>query len=115
MQLLINPTNFLKYLYDLYADHLKIIVTGSSAFYIDKKFKDSLAGRKRIFEIYPFSFSEFLLAKGEIQLSEKTQENNYFTRKAEVAFLKPERLKLKQYLNEYFIFGGYPDVALTIR
>jgi len=38
-------------LFDVYGENLKIIATGSSAFYIDDKFKDSLAGRKRVFEI----------------------------------------------------------------
>lgn len=112
IQILKNPTNFLKYIYDLYAEHIKLIVTGSSAFYIDKKFKDSLAGRKKIFEIYPFNFSEFILAKGEGKLSEKILDNNFFTRKSQVSFLAPEKIKLKQYLNEYFTFGGYPDVVL---
>ena len=51
-----NPSNFLKYHYDLNGDWLKIIATGSSAFYLDTKFKDSLAGRKRIFELFPLDF-----------------------------------------------------------
>jgi uncharacterized protein len=55
-----DPSNFLKYLFDVYAENLKIIATGSSAFYIDKKFTDSLAGRKRIFELQTLSFIEWL-------------------------------------------------------
>ena len=58
VQYLENPTNFLKYLYDesskdinLLRDKVsngtKLIVSGSSAFYMDIKFKDSLAGRKK--------------------------------------------------------------------
>lgn len=50
VQYAIDPSNLLKYLYDVYQENLKIIATGSRAFYIDKKFKDSLAGRKRIFD-----------------------------------------------------------------
>ena len=49
IQYLDNPTNFLKYLYDEYKDQIKFFVSGSSAFYMDKKFKDSLAGRKKIY------------------------------------------------------------------
>ena len=55
-----NPSNFLKYLYDTYEGKVKIIATGSSAFYINKDFKDSLAGRKKIFELYTLDFEEFL-------------------------------------------------------
>ncbi len=69
-----NPSNFLKYLYDTYKENLKIIATGSSAFYIDKKFTDSLAGRKRVFELKTLDFEEWLTFKrldrlaGEIRL-----------------------------------------------
>ena len=63
IQYLNNPTNFLKYLFDEFKGKIKLIVSGSSAFYIDKKLKDSLAGRKRIFHVYPLSFSEFLFLK----------------------------------------------------
>ena len=51
IQYLDDPTNFLKYLYDEYEYNVKVVATGSSAFYIDTKFKDSLAGRKRIFQL----------------------------------------------------------------
>ena len=42
-----DPTNLLKLLYDKYEGKVKIIATGSSAFYINRDFKDSLAGRKK--------------------------------------------------------------------
>lgn len=50
VQYLQNPSNFLKYIYDEYKQEIKLIVTWSSAFYIDKNFKDSLAGRKKFFK-----------------------------------------------------------------
>ena len=49
VQYLKNPSNFLKYFYDEYSGKIKLIVAGSSAFYIDQKFTDSLAGRKKYF------------------------------------------------------------------
>jgi len=55
VQYLQNPSKFLKYIYDIYSDTIKLVVSGSSAFYIDRSFKDSLAGRKRIIELFPFS------------------------------------------------------------
>jgi predicted AAA+ superfamily ATPase len=42
VQYLKNPSNFLKLLYDEYHKNMKLVVSGSSSFYIDKKFKDSL-------------------------------------------------------------------------
>ena len=68
IQYLTSPTGFLKYLYDTYAENLKLIVTGSSAFYLDTRFKDSLAGRKRIFILGTLNFEEFLLFKNQQSL-----------------------------------------------
>jgi len=112
IQYLDNPTNFLKYMYDLYNKNIKCVVSGSSAFYLDKKFKDSLAGRKKIIELYPFSFSEFLLAKGEKVLSEKVSMHNYFEDKRKLNVLVPEYRKLLLFWREYNIYGGYPKVVL---
>lgn len=111
IQCLEDPSNFLKYIYDLYQEKIKLIVTGSSAFYIDKKYKDSLAGRKKIFEIFPFTFSEFLLAKKEEKLSEKIKKTSYLINNKKLKLLNPEKDKIKKYLNEYFIFGSYPKVV----
>ena len=72
IQYLENPSNFLKYFYDEYKGRIKIIASGSSAFYIDKKFKDSLAGRKKIFYVLTLSFREFLRFKNETELSGKS-------------------------------------------
>ena len=53
IQYLNDPSHFLKYHFDFNRKKIKLIVTGSSAFYLDQKFKDSLAGRKRIFFLHP--------------------------------------------------------------
>ncbi|MDR2411558.1 MAG: AAA family ATPase [Candidatus Peribacteria bacterium] len=42
IQLLDNPSNFLKLIYDDFNKNIKLVASGSSSFYIDKKFKDSL-------------------------------------------------------------------------
>ncbi len=106
IQYLTDPSNFLKYLYDTYQDRLKLVVTGSSGFYIDKKFKDSLAGRKRIFQLTTMSFKEFLAFKNMADLIDFPH--------AEFLPLvfKPE---LQILLSEYLLYGGYPDVVLEPR
>lgn len=111
IQYLNDPSNFLKYLYDEYQDNLKIVCTGSSAFYIDKRFKDSLAGRKRIIKIFPFSFSEFLKIK-EPSLSELFQDGGYFEYQRKREFLTPQKRILLQHWTEYSLYGGYPRVVL---
>jgi len=48
------------------------VVTGSSAFYIDDHFQDSLAGRKKLFQLLTFSFDEYLeLSEKQDLLAEK--------------------------------------------
>ena len=94
IQYLKNPSNFLKFHYDKYKGKIKLVVTGSSAFYIDKKFKDSLTGRKRIFFLNVFSFDEFLLSK-KIKLKDLNIK------------------KKEELMNIYITYGGYPRVILT--
>ncbi|MDW7678980.1 MAG: AAA family ATPase [bacterium] len=62
IQYLNDPTNFLKLLHDHYKN-IKIICSGSSTLDIQRKFKDSLVGRKLLFELFPLSFEEFLSFK----------------------------------------------------
>ena len=102
-----NPSNFIKYLFDTYGENLKIVATGSSAFYIDNKFTDSLSGRKRIFELQTLSFEEWLLFKDMKELDKelgtiRLQEDFHSTRHRE----------LLEMFNEYLVFGGYPEVVL---
>lgn len=103
VQYLDNPSNFLKYFYDEHQDKIKIIATGSSAFYLDKKFKDSLVGRKRIFHLFTLSFREFLRFKNEEHLSQKDFKD----------LSLQEREKIILYYQEYLVFGGYPRVVLA--
>lgn len=102
-----DPSNFLKYLYDVYGENLKIVATGSSAFYIDRKFTDSLAGRKRVFELKTLSFEEY------INFSHKTglfQELKLI--REQEGYLSSVRHELMELFNEYLVFGGYPEIAL---
>jgi len=103
IQYLDNPSNFLKYFYDEYRGRIKIIATGSSAFYLDKKFKDSLVGRKRIFYLFTLSFREFLRFKKENKLSQKDFQKLSLADQEKIAF----------YFEEYLIYGGYPRVVLA--
>ena len=103
IQYLDNPSNFLKYHYDIYQNSLKFIVTGSSNFYIDRKFKDSLAGRKRIFELPTLSLAEFLHFK---QRDDLIPHLNTGT----AAMIYND--EIKNFFYEYLIYGGYPEVVL---
>ncbi len=103
IQYLKNPTNFLKYIYDQYQGRIKMIVSGSSVFYLDRRFKDSLVGRKRIFNIYTLSLKEFFNFKNFKELVEKPFEKLTLV----------EKDKYNQLFYEFLIYGGYPRVVLA--
>ncbi|MET7253511.1 ATP-binding protein [Dyadobacter fermentans] len=103
IQLVPNLPSVLKYLYDTY--DVKFIVTGSSAYYMKNQFSESLAGRKKIFEIYPLTFGELLAFKG-------VQVGKADIHKAS-KFVTSEYERLKGYYNEFIDFGGFPEVVLA--
>jgi predicted AAA+ superfamily ATPase len=92
-------------LYDEYAQTIKIVATGSSAFYIDRTFKDSLAGRKRIFHLYTCSFDEYLKLKNKEELYDEVirLQTNLSAKSLQLEVLQQE-------WNNYMIYGGYPAV-----
>ncbi|AEH44598.1 hypothetical protein Thein_0718 [Thermodesulfatator indicus DSM 15286] len=106
IQYLKDPSNFLKYHYDFNRDKLKLIVTGSSAFYIDQKFKDSLAGRKRIFLLKPLSLKEVLYFKS-IKIP-----NLHINRDEYISYPLLYRDKIAGTIKEMLIYGSYPAVVL---
>lgn len=103
VQYLNDPSNFLKYMYDEYRGRLKLLVSGSSAFYIDRKFKDSLAGRKRIFHVKTLSFREYLRFKNETDILKKDFRS--------LGMSDQDRLSVHLY--EYMTYGGYPRIVLA--
>ena len=109
IQCLDNPSNFLKLIFDKYGSEIKIIATGSSAFYIDRKFKDSLAGRKRLFDLYTLDLEEFLYFRtGSNDLVvelERIRTNEMY--------ISARRNELNNYFIEYLTYGGYPAVVLA--
>lgn len=107
IQYLSDPTHFIKLLYDEHRDSVKLVVSGSSAFYLDQKFKDSLVGRKRIFRLNTCDFEETLLLQGKDDLNEEIQK---IKRLATYRSVKSELLKIE--FEKYLIYGGYPAVAL---
>ncbi len=98
----------LKNLYD-HHKNIKIYASGSSSLVINGRVQESLAGRKRMVRIYPLNFTEFLLFKGETELNEKLEKISEIASR-EIHKLIPEAY---QRLEEFMIFGGYPEVVLS--
>ncbi len=115
IQYMENPTQFLKMIADHYS-HLKLIVSGSSTLDIRRKFKDSLAGRKVVFEVFPLDFCEFLIFKKEDRLANALDKSDLRKTHVDTEIEElPVRFFAKdmsRYFGEYIVFGGYPKVAL---
>lgn len=102
IQLVENLPSFIKYIYDTYK--VKFIVTGSSSYYMKNQFSESLAGRKRIFEMFPLSFKEFLqFKKAGIRQPDKYSWQPYS---------KAWYNRCKEYYEEYIRYGGFPEVVM---
>lgn len=105
VQYLDDPSNFLKLLYDEHALKVKIVATGSSAFYIDDHFRDSLAGRKKVFQLLTCSFGEYLQLAGKEELLE--EKNRILKTKSAKS---TQIIPLRSEWESYMIYGGYPAV-----
>lgn len=111
IQYLKNPSNFLKYIFDEYKDQIKLICSWSSAFYINKKFTDSLAWRKKIFNIYWLDFREFLIFKEKENLLNILEKKFNPEKKSEIPLIYLD--EIKKLRDEFISFWWYPKVVLT--
>ncbi len=103
VQLIPEVVSFIKYYHDNYP--VKFLVSGSSSYYLKNRITESLAGRKRIFEIFPLNFIEFLNFKEVDPTPLLTQR------------LQPYRQLVystyQRYYEEYVQYGGFPQVVLA--
>lgn len=99
----------LKLVFDSF-DKIKIIITGSSSFDLTNLGK-YLVGRVIFFDLHPFSFLEFLRAKGE-RYEKIYQEYRFDFKKRELEE-NPFREELNALLKEYLTYGAYPRVVLA--
>jgi predicted AAA+ superfamily ATPase len=90
----------IKRYYDLGHD-IKFIVSGSSSLQIKGQTKETLTGRKTLFELYPVSYYEFLKFKGVEPPDGPAQA------------LKFEAGGYQRLMEEFVRFGGYPGVVVA--
>ncbi|MBC5793455.1 MAG: ATP-binding protein [Nanohaloarchaea archaeon] len=94
-----NAGLFLKGIYDRELPY-KFVVSGSGSLELKENIHESLAGRKRVFELPPVSFKEFVNYETDYEYEDRLEK--YF----EVNKDEVDRL-LEKYLN----YGGYPRVV----
>lgn len=103
----------IKYLHDHAADgapappQVKFFLTGSSSYYLKNLFPESLAGRKRIYELNPLDYEEFLTFNGHPRPFSDTFAAKERDKNA-IRFEKERKL-----YDEYLTWGGFPQVVLT--
>lgn len=92
----------LKLIYDE-MPFVKVVLSWSNNIEINKNIKESFAGRKRIYNMWPLDFEEFILWKEKISLDD-----------LKMFFQNPlNSEKIKKYLEEFMIWGWYPEVVLA--
>lgn len=96
-----NVENWDKWVRKIYDIHkYRIVITGSSSELLSIEIATALAGRNLSYTVYPFSFREFVRAKG---IDEEKESLKYSTKKA---------LVLKA-LDEFLEYGSFPEVTLA--
>jgi len=98
-----NGGKFLKGIYDMNLPY-KFIVTGSGSIELKEQVHESLAGRKRVFQIGTLTFEEYLNFQTHYEFEDKLE-----------AFAKIYPERIYQYLLNYITFGGYPKLAMVDR
>lgn len=94
-----NAGIFLKGIYDLKLPY-KFIVSGSGSIELKEKIHESLLGRKRIFEMTPITFTEFVDYKTNYKYSDRLDK-----------FFDIEKETTNNYLKEYMNYGGFPRIV----
>ena len=87
---------YIRRIYDTF--HYKIYITGSSSKLLSREFSTSLAGRNLEYIIMPLSFKEYL------------DFNN--KKYSELIGYTDKRGYVLSELNNYFLYGGYPEIVL---
>ncbi len=91
-----NVDKFETFLRRLQDEGKKIVITGSNASLMSKEFGTKLTGRYKSFEVYPFSFREFLSFKN-------------ITFAKDDSYIIQKKVKMQTLFQEYLDSGGLPE------
>jgi hypothetical protein len=94
-----NAGLFLKGIYDT-QPNMKLVVSGSGSLELKEKIHESLVGRKRVFEILPVGFEEFVNFRTGYAYEDRLD-----------AFCRTEKERIHALLHDYVSYGGYPAVV----
>ena len=91
-------SSLIKYIVDHHSDRYKLVLSGSSSLQIKKKFKESLVGRKLVFELYSLSFSEFCAFKDESAISKKLLETDPYKLEEDPLRFESEKNRRREWI-----------------
>ncbi len=92
-----NVSGWEKFVRTCLDEGIKVFISGSSSKLLSKEIATSMGGRNLSYTLLPFSFKEYLRAR-EFELKD------YYS--------SEEKAKLNNYLDNYFLWGGYPESVL---
>lgn len=90
-----NVDNWHLFINRLHRNDIHVIITGSNSKLLSRELASHLTGRYSTIEMFPFSFREFLAAKGLPQMAEATAKSQGL---------------LIRYFNEFMTDGGFPEI-----
>jgi len=90
-----NITGWEKFARRLADSHYRVYITGSNAQMLSKEIYTTLGGRFIAYEVYPFSFSEYLKFEG-ITLAPNWEYGDL-------------KFQVKRFFNQYFYSGGFAE------
>ncbi|MCC4771619.1 AAA family ATPase [Methanosarcina sp. DH2] len=90
-----NISGWEKFVRRLFTEGYKIFVTGSSSNLLSSEIATSITGRNLKYELFPFSFKEYLLYR-------KFETKDTYTTK--------EKASLSGYFEDYVKYGGFPEI-----
>jgi predicted AAA+ superfamily ATPase len=93
--------------WELFANRLQrqgyvVVLTGSNAHLLSRELATHLTGRHRVYEVYPFSFREYLCSR-----EHETPSGN--------ALSTRERAAVSALFADYFAAGGFPEVSQVVN
>jgi uncharacterized protein len=80
------------------SENCEVFITGSSARMLSREIATQMRGRSLSWEMFPFSFREYLVAKGIVYTEQMTSK---------------KRLQIQQAFEEYWVNGGFPEILNT--
>lgn len=95
-----NLPNWETFINKLHRRGYKIIITGSNSRLLSKELGTSLTGRFIAFEVLPFSFREYLIAKG-------------YSPNLDDYRVPETKGQLQNELSSYLASGGYPEIVTS--